>query len=137
VLTVDAAAWGQEPTGLFDRGLANLQRIAEGGERPRQASPRLWMLATGDGYAASRLLLPRWLLDTLPARRGPCGWLCAAPARDVLVLTPLVTFDNPAQILAFAAAVRGLGRMAHPFPIAPLLLADGEIRPLSGLMEAA
>lgn len=137
VLEADAAAWGQEPEALFELGLAQLRRLADRGPRPRQAAPRLWLLATGDGYAASRLLLPGWLQGSLPARRAPRGWLCMAPARDVLALTPLSDYEDFAQVVEFAAAVRELGRMAHPFPFAPLVLAGGIVRPLAGPARSA
>lgn len=132
VLDADAAHWGQPEPALFDHGLAQLRRLAERGPRPRQAGPKLWLMGSGDGYGASRLLLPDWLLSVLPARRAPRGWLCMAPARDVLALTPLVELEDFAQVVAFAAAVRQLGRMAHPWPFAPLILADGVVRPLAG-----
>lgn len=137
VLQADAEGWGQSPAALFERGMAQLRQLAERGPRPRQDGPRLWLMAAGDGYAASRLLLPDWLLSTLPARRAPRGWLCMAPARDALVLTPLGDAEDFAQVAAFAAVVRKLGRLAHPFPFAPLILADGAVRPLAGPVRMA
>lgn len=137
VLAADAAAWGQAPDALFDRGLRQLRQLAERGPRPRQMNARLWVMAAGDGYAASRLLLPDWLLAHLPARRAPRGWLCVAPARDMLALTPLGDLQDPGQVIAFAATVRALGQLAHPFPFAPLVLAEGAVRPLGGPVAAA
>ena len=138
VLRVDAEVWGQTEAGLFALGLANLRRLVERGPRPRQAAARLWLMVATDGYGASRLLLPGWLLSHLPTRRASYGWLCMAPARDVLALTPLSGEPMDfAQIAEFAAAVRGLGRMSHPWPFAPLILADGAVRPLAGPARAA
>lgn len=133
VLAADAQAWGQEPAGLFAHGLAQLRRLIERGPRPCQHGPRLWTLVAGDGYGASRLLCPDWLIGALPARRAPRGWLVMATGRDALALTPLGEAEDLAQVAAFAAAVRELGRMAHPWPFAPLVLSEaGELRPLAG-----
>ena len=131
----DAEAWAQQSEALLAHGLTTLRRIAQAGPRPRQVNGAIWLLASSDGYAASRLLLPDWLLAHLPARRATRGWLCVAPARDALAFTPLrgeeaEDFD---QVARFAAAVRELGRMSHPFPFAPLILdRDGLLRPLAG-----
>jgi hypothetical protein len=137
ILLKDADAWGKTPAAVFDHGLQQLRRLAERGPRPRQHGPKIWVMTTGDGYAASRLLVPDWLLSALPSRRAPRGWMCATPARDALVLTPLGDPRDLDQARAFAATVRSFGQMAHPFPVTPLILADGAVHSFDDLAQVA
>ncbi len=77
--------WGMDPDRLHQRALANLDRAGEIDIKQVGKLPWLHVIETGDGYAASRVLL-HWRWAELTLKLGDL-LILGMPTRDVVVFT--------------------------------------------------
>jgi hypothetical protein len=90
----------------------------------------LWRL-DGDDYAASRLLIPDWLMPVLGERHPSERWLLSAPTRNVLLATPIPSdgIGSTEAVILLYAAIAMRRTMPNPFPpnLVQLNVRDGEL----------
>ncbi len=116
--------WGVDEDAVAHVAHANLATLATRGLRHREEYG-LWQLDAGDGYEASRLVLPQWLASFKVEGRP----VAIAPTPRVL----LVGGDGDAaqleRLVAIAEAV--LARAEAPLAGVPMTVGgDGRVRPL-------
>jgi hypothetical protein len=113
---------GLDEAGAFAAARANLAHIADRGITPYDAYARhpIWQVDSGDGYEASRLLLPGWLAAFADRVEGRP--IAAVPHRGAL----LVSGDGDALAVERLARAARAEYEGSPWPISPALYASNE-----------
>ncbi len=88
--------WGMDADRLHQRALANLDRAGEIDIKQVAKLPWLHVIETGDGYAASRVLL-HWRWAELTLKLGE-PFILGMPTRDVVVFTATQEAEKIAQL---------------------------------------
>lgn len=125
----ELAAWGVSEEQAFAIAQANLTAHSRG--LPIQAGlaeDRMLAMATGDGYDAVRVLLPRW--HALAEEDLGMPFRFGIPNRDFLICWSV--HNSATSQAAFRARIAGDFK-SRPYPLSPLAFemnCEGNVRPL-------
>jgi uncharacterized protein YtpQ (UPF0354 family) len=127
-------SWGVTPTAIQDAALANLRAWAD--QAPwtdeRSGDRRLISSQTGDGWDASRILLPE-ARARLSAELAPAGRvLVGLPERHLLIAGTLVAGDDEFAPMLSEFVVEQSGQADEPISRQLFELIGGALVPLAG-----